>query len=164
MTCVNQMYGKSNSMYRCMWNDVLIWKLLWNKYSFIHSLKKIIVGWVCLTFVTLNIVGKRKFLEHSPENRCPLLLCSIYDSFCRGQFSTHPAPNSLRLGSWGALIFLTAEVFAGLLIWNKHVKFHYEIMLNLLKKILHEAVSTVNHKPGSHEFQFRLENKDFVLF
>ena len=36
MTCVNQMYGKSNSMYRCMWNDVLIWKLLWNKYSFIH--------------------------------------------------------------------------------------------------------------------------------
>ena len=29
------MYGKSNSMYRCMWNDVLIWKLLWNKYSFI---------------------------------------------------------------------------------------------------------------------------------
>ena len=31
------MYGKSNSMYRCMWNDVIIRKLLWNKYSFIRS-------------------------------------------------------------------------------------------------------------------------------
>ena len=31
------MYGKSNLMYRCMGNDVMIWKLLCNKYSFIHS-------------------------------------------------------------------------------------------------------------------------------
>ena len=38
MPCVNQMYGKSNLMYWCMWNDVMIWKLLWNKYSFIHSI------------------------------------------------------------------------------------------------------------------------------
>ena len=44
MTCVNQMYGKSNSMYWCMWNDVMIWKLLWNKYSFIQTYPSLISG------------------------------------------------------------------------------------------------------------------------
>ena len=52
-----------------------------------------------------------KFLEHLPENRCPLW-CSIQNSTRPGQFSTCPAQsqNALALVSWRVLVSLTAYI------------------------------------------------------
>ena len=54
---------------------------------------------------------KSKFLEHLPENRCPLW-CSIQNSTRPGQFSTCPAQsqNALALVSLQALVSFTAYI------------------------------------------------------
>ena len=56
-------------------------------------------------------VWETKFLDYSPQNRCPL--CSIQNSTRPSQFSTQPAQNALVLASRRALVSLTVFWPAG---------------------------------------------------
>ena len=68
-------------------------------------------AWDTFYFIPLGLLNQHKekiffkLLEHSPENRCPLI-CSRLNSTRPSQFSTHPTQNAIALVSGRVSVWL----------------------------------------------------------